>query len=132
MAIVMISKGSYSRGKQVADGVAKQLGYECIERETLLKACSAEYNVSEIQLISALYDAPAFWEQVAGGKEKYAAYLQASLLRRLIGDNIVYHGMAAHYLVTGVSHVLKVRVIANMKYRAAIVAERALRMFLAG
>jgi len=46
------------------------------------------------------------------------------LLRRIRDDNIVYHGMAAHYFVSDVAHVLKVRVIADMKHRAASVAKR--------
>ncbi len=124
MAVVMISKGSYSRGKVVAEGVAEQLGYQCIERATLLKAASARYKVAEVELVRALYDSPAFWEQVAGDKQRYEAYLRACLLRRLRDDNIVYHGMAAHYFVAGVDHVLKVRIIADIKHRAAIVAER--------
>ena len=124
MAVVMISKGSYSRGKEVAEAVAAQLGYACIEREMLLKECSAKYKVAEVELSRALYDAPVFWEQVAGGKEKYETYIRAGLLHRLRDDDIVYHGMAAHYLVAGVDHVLKVRIIADMKYRAAVVAKR--------
>ena len=39
-------------------------------------------------------------------------------------DNVVYHGLAGHFYVRGVSHVLKVRIIAEMKDRIQIVMDR--------
>ena len=38
MAIITISRGSFSKGKEVAEKVAKILGYQCISREILLEA----------------------------------------------------------------------------------------------
>ena len=52
MSVITISRGSYSRGKEVAEKVAKQLGYECISRDILLEA-SEEFNIPEIRLIRA-------------------------------------------------------------------------------
>jgi cytidylate kinase len=120
----MISKGSYSRGKVVAEKVAERLGYECIERETLLKECSTHYRVSEIELMRAVYDGPDFWDQVSGGKHRFVAYVRAALLRRLRSDNLVYHGLAGQYFVPDVAHVLKARIIAHVRYRAENVARR--------
>ncbi len=39
-------------------------------------------------------------------------------------DNVVYHGMAGHFFVKGVPHVLKVRIIADLEDRAKIVMKR--------
>jgi hypothetical protein len=47
MAILTISRGSYSRGMDVAEKVAEKLGYDCIGREALLKT-SMEYDVAEV------------------------------------------------------------------------------------
>ena len=47
MAIITISRGSYSKGKEIAEKVAQQLGYECIARRVLLEA-SEEFNASDI------------------------------------------------------------------------------------
>ena len=38
MAIITISRGSYFRGKEVAEKLAQKLGYACISREILLEA----------------------------------------------------------------------------------------------
>ena len=38
MSIITVSRGSYSRGKEVAEKLAQVLGYECLSRDILLEA----------------------------------------------------------------------------------------------
>ena len=123
MAIITISRGSYSRGKEVAEKVAEKLGYECIAREVLLEA-SEQFNIPETKLVRAIHDAPSILERFAYGKEKYIAYIQSALLRHVRRDNIVYHGLAGQFFLTGISHVLKVRIISDWDDRVALEMER--------
>ena len=123
MAIITISRGSYSKGKEVAEKVAKKLGYQCYAREVILKA-SKEFNIPEIKLVKAIHDAPSILERFSYGKEKFIAYFQSALLKCLVRDNVVYHGLAGHFYVKGVSHVLKVRIIADMKDRIQAFMDR--------
>jgi cytidylate kinase len=123
MAIITISRGSYSYGKAIAEQVAQRMGYECIAREVLLEA-SDEFNIDEVRLIRALHDAPSILERFTHGREKYIAYIQTALLKHLQRDNIVYHGLAGHFFVAGVSHVLKVRIIADMDERVKLEVKR--------
>ena len=37
MGVITISRGSYSKGKAIAEKLAKKLEYDCISREILLK-----------------------------------------------------------------------------------------------
>ena len=123
MAIITISRGSYSHGKEVAEKVAHKLGYECYAREVLLEA-SKEFNIPELKLVKAVHDAPSILEKFSYGKEKFITYFQAALLKHFQKDNVVYHGLAGHFYVKGVSHVLKVRIIADMKDRIQVVMDR--------
>jgi cytidylate kinase len=116
MPIVTISRGSYSRAKEVAEKVAAKLGFDCVSQEVLVEA-SEEFNVPEIELLRAFRDAPSFKDRFTFGKERYVAYVQAALLSHFQNDNVVYHGLAGHYFVGGVSHVLKVRIIGKMENR---------------
>lgn len=116
MSIVTISRGSYSRGKEVAEKLAEKLGYECISRDVLLEA-SDEFNIPEIKLIRALHDATTVLERFRHGKERYLGYLCAALLEHVRKDNIVYHGLAGQYFLRDIPHVLKVRIIADMQDR---------------
>jgi cytidylate kinase len=116
MSIITISRGSYSRGKEVAEKLAQALGYECISREILLEA-SQKFNIPEIKLVRAIHDAPSVLERFTYGKERYVAYIRASLLKHMEKDRVVYHGLAGHFFLQGISHVLKVRIIADMEDR---------------
>jgi cytidylate kinase len=123
MSVITISRGSYSYGKEVAEKVARKLGYECIAREVLLEA-SDHFNIPEVKLIQAFEGAPSLWDRLVQGKEKYIAFIQAAILRQFQKDNVVYHGLAGHFFVKGVPHVLKVRIIADLEERIRIVMER--------
>ncbi|MBF0099820.1 MAG: cytidylate kinase-like family protein [Desulfobacterales bacterium] len=116
MSIITISRGSFSRGKEVAEKVAKQLGYSCISREILLEA-SELFNIPEMKLVRAIHDSPSILDRFTNGKEQYMAYIRAALLRHVQKDNVVYHGLAGHFFLQGIPHVLKVRIIANMNDR---------------
>ena len=118
MSIVTISRGSYSRGKEVAEKLAQKLGYKCLSRDILLEA-SEEFNIPEIKLVRALHDAPTVLERFTNGKERYVSYIRSALLQHVLKDNIVYHGLAGHYFLKDIPHVFKVRIIADMKDRVA-------------
>jgi cytidylate kinase len=123
MSIVTISRGSYSKGKEVAEKVAQRLGYECIARDAIIDA-SKEFNIPEIKLVRAIQNAPTILERFNYSKEKYLAYLQITMLERFKKDNLVYHGLGGHFFVRDISHVLKVRIIADMEDRAKLEMER--------
>jgi len=116
MSIITIARGSYSRGKEVAERLAKRLGYECISREILLEA-SKEFNIPEIKLIRALHDSPKIFERMCNGSERYVKYYRSALLRHARNDNIVYHGLAGHFFLKDIPHVLKIRITADMETR---------------
>jgi len=116
MSVITISRGSYSHGKEIAEKVAHTLGYECISRDLLLEA-SQQFNIPEIKLVRAIHDAPSILERFTYGKEKYIAIMRAIILKHLQKDNVVYHGLAGHFFLQGIPHVLKIRIIADIEDR---------------
>jgi cytidylate kinase len=123
MSIITISRGSYSRGKDVAEKLAQKLGHECISREIILEA-SEQFNIPEIQLVHAIEDAPSILDRLTRGKERYVAYVRAALLKHVRKDDIVYHGFAGDLLLRDVPSVLKVRIIASIEDRIREVVKR--------
>jgi cytidylate kinase len=123
MAVITISRGSYSYGKQIAEKVAQRLGCPCISRDLLI-AASEDFNIPEISLTKALADAPSILDRLTNWKQNYIAFIEATLLEQAQKDNIVYHGFAGHLFLRGVKHVLKVRVIADLEDRVRLVRER--------
>lgn len=124
MAVITISRGSYHRGREVAEKLAARLGYECVSREILLEA-SQEFNIPEIKLVRAIEDAPKILERFTREKEKYVTYIRAALLKRAQKDNMVYHGLFGNFLLQDVPHILKVRIVGDIESRVAEEVERA-------
>lgn len=123
MAIITISRGSYSKGKEVAEKVAQRLGYRCLAREVILNA-SKEFNIPEVKFARAVHDGPSVFDRFTYGKERYMTYFQMAFLKAVQPDNVVYHGLAGHFFVKGISHVLKVRILADMDDRIRLKMER--------
>ena len=123
MSIVTISRGSHSRGVEIAELIAEKLNYQCLDRNVLIEA-SKEFNLPEVKLIQTLEDPPSFFERFSKSKKIYIDYIQAALINRLRADNIVYHGLAGHFFVKDIPHVLKVRIIADLEYRIKFVMNR--------
>jgi len=123
MSAITISRGSYTRGREVAQKAADKLGYECISREVILET-SKKFNIPEVKLVRAIHDAPSILDRFRYGREKYIAFIQAEILRRMRNDNIIYCGLAGHFFVRDIRHVLQVRILSDFEDRVQNEMER--------
>ncbi|MBC8462042.1 MAG: cytidylate kinase family protein, partial [Deltaproteobacteria bacterium] len=73
MSIITISRGSYSKGKEVAEKLSQRLNYKCIGREILLDA-SNEFHVPELKLTQAIRNSPSVLDKITYRKERYLTY----------------------------------------------------------
>lgn len=116
MSIIAISRGTFSGGEAVAQAIAERLGYRCVSREVVVEA-SADYGVSADEITRAMDVRPPLWRRLAGQREAYLTLVRATLCRHAVNGNLVYHGHLGHLFLPGISHVIAVRVIADMTYR---------------
>jgi cytidylate kinase len=123
MSVICISRGSYYRGREVAHRVAELLNYGCISRDTILEK-SDKFAIPEIKLIRNIKHATQILERFSFGRERYINFISAAILSHLKLDNYVYHGIAGHYFMSQINHLLKVRVIADLEERAEEEARR--------
>ncbi|THB80938.1 MAG: cytidylate kinase-like family protein [Desulfobacteraceae bacterium] len=123
MAIITISRGCFSHGKDIAEKVAETLSYNCVSKEVIIEA-SEFFQVSEKKLFHSLHDAPGLMEKFTHGQDEYLAYISAALMENVKEDNVVYHGYGGHLLLPDVSHVMKVRIISDLKTRVAYTMEK--------
>jgi cytidylate kinase len=116
VSIIAISRGTFSGGEALATGVAERLGYRCMSREVLLEAAWG-YGVSVDKLDAAMEKRPPLWERLIGKRTAYLTFVRAALCDQALEGRLVYHGYVGHLVFPGVSHVLRVRAIADMDYR---------------
>jgi cytidylate kinase len=123
MSIITISRGTASGGQALAERVAAKLGWPCLSNEVIAEAAK-RYNVPEPELVKTFEKAPTFWEKLTASRRMYLTFVQAAMCEYAEQGNLVYHGHAGHELLPGISHVLKVRLVAPLEYRIRAVMER--------
>jgi cytidylate kinase len=123
LKIITISTDRYTKGTEIAEKVAQKMGYECVSREVILSAAK-EYGVPEMKLMKAVKDTPTILDMFSRERQRYMAYIKAVVADYMLKHDIVYHGLVGHPVIRGVSHVLKVRIIANLEDRIRIEMDR--------
>jgi cytidylate kinase len=121
--VVTISRGSFSGGKMLAERLCEVLDYRCIDRDAVVEKAAA-HGASQADLRQALDAPPGFWDRFNQKKYVYLTLIQAVLAEEVSAGRAVYHGNAGHLLLRGVSHVLRVRIIAPLEFRLAMVQDR--------
>jgi cytidylate kinase len=123
MAIITISRGTMSGGKKLAEMLAEKTGYRCISREIIIKGAK-DYSIEEDKLYNAIRKSPTIIQKFTYERECYLGYLQATLCEYAKDDNLIYHGHAGHFLLKGISHVIRARITASMPYRIKSARDR--------
>ena len=124
MPIIIISSDSIQSAEQIAKATAEAVGYECLGRE-ILPEIAARNKVPVEKLEEALGKPNSPWRRMrARRRTQLLAYIEAEVLERLMADNIVCWGLAAHLYVQGVSHALKVRLLPDNEQEARLIAEQ--------
>ena len=117
MSIITITASSYSNGKEIAKSVAKRLEYEYVDSEIILSLVSREFGVSESNLVRVLKEAPSGVGMFSKAKPEYIIFIETLLTEYLLKNNIVFYGVIGLPFFQEISHVLKVRIIANLESR---------------
>lgn len=116
MSIITISRGSFSGGKMLAECLACNLGYRCIDRDVIVERAAAS-GVSQEALRDALEKPPGFLDRFNHKKYVYLALIQAALTEEVRTGRAIYHGLAGHLLLREGPRVLRTRIIAPMEFR---------------
>ena len=94
-----------------------------MSREIIIRAAD-DYGVAESKLFETIQKTPSIFQKLSFERDRYLAYIQASLCEYAVEDNLIYHGNAGHFLLAGISHVLRLRLVADMPFRIRATVER--------
>jgi cytidylate kinase len=123
MAVITISRGTFSGGKALAECLSCSLGYRCVDRDMVVERAAAR-GVSEQGLRAALEKAPTALGTFDHRKYIYLALIQAALAEEVRGGHAIYHGLLGHLLLKGGVGILRLRVIAPVEFRIRMAEER--------
>ncbi len=118
MPIITISRGSYYHGKSIAEKLAKRLDYLCLSRDQIIENLDT-FHLPEVKLIRGLDNAFSVFDRFPHGNKRFKAAIRSAILQHFQTGNVVYHGLVGHHFVSHISHVLKIRIIADTDKRIA-------------
>ncbi len=123
MPIVFVCSVPFGGGERLARTLAAKLGYAYLSREDVV-AKANECGIPVGKLEVAMVKKPAVRERLARLKQRYLAVATDTICEKAAEGDLVYYGRAGHFLLPGVSHVLRVRVIPEHGQRLDAVVAR--------
>lgn len=121
MAIIAICRGTKTYGTELAQCMAKRLGYPVLGEEVVRDA-AGHLGVTVKDLEERLTGRPRLWEPFSAMRRTYLLALKAALAERVVDGNLVYHGLTGGLLLNELPATLTMRCIAplGMRVRAVI------------
>jgi cytidylate kinase len=116
MAIIAISHQMGAGGSEIGMDVAQRLGYHYVDQE-LIQDAVRRYGLAEDKLSHLDESKPTLFERFDAETRHYITILQTTLLEFAESDNAVLMGRGGQWLLRGIPHVLRVRVIAPFEHR---------------
>jgi cytidylate kinase len=116
MAILTISHQMGAGGPEVGMSVAQRLSYRYVDQE-LLQDAVRRYGLAEEKLSHLDESKPSLFERFDAETRHYITILQTTLLEFAEVDNVVLMGRGGQWLLRGIPHVLRIRLIAPFEHR---------------
>jgi hypothetical protein len=117
MAILTISRECRSGSSQIGTAVARSLGYELVNRKTILddiKKYGKRWPGADVVFDE---NAPSMWERFDWEYHGVIALVESIIYERALKDNAVIIGRGGNYLLRDISHTLRVRLVAPPEIR---------------
>jgi cytidylate kinase len=116
MALIVLSHQLGAGGPEIGMALSKRLGYRYVDQELVLDV-ARRYGVAEDKLSHLDESKPTLFERFDTETRYYITILQTTLLDFAELDNAVLMGRGGQWLLRGIPHVLRARVIAPFEMR---------------
>ena len=119
MSVVTIFSGSFCEVEETSHLVADELGLKLMRDDDLIGLAAKDGNLRADTLRRAMYGRPSIFNQFSHERERAVSRLKLAMARLLaVEDKLVFMGLASPLAYPGISHVIKVCLIAEAKARA--------------
>jgi len=102
--------------------VARKLGIPCISREIIDRA-AVDAGVSGYLVAEQMDHPPSIFDRRSADREAYLWCVRSALCQYAARGSFVYHGHGGHLLLADIPNLIRVGVVASMKFRIAAVME---------
>ena len=116
MAIITISHEIGAGGPEIGQQLADRLGYRYVDQD-LVSNAAQKYGLLEEKLSHLDESKPSLFERFDAETRRYITVIQTALYDFAEQDNVVLMGRGGQWLLRGIPHVLRVRIMAPFDVR---------------
>jgi cytidylate kinase len=111
MAIITMSHEIGAGGPEIGQQLADRLGYRYVDQD-LVSNAAQKYGLLEEKLSHLDESKPSLFERFDAETRRYITVIQTALYDFAEQDNVVLMGRGGQWLLRGIPHVLRVRIMA--------------------
>ena len=119
MSTITLFSGSYCNDQEISQLLVDHSGYRLIRDEEVISAASAISGLAAGKIARAFSGKPLVFNSFTHEKERSIAYLKLAMAELLPAENLIIAGFVSHLIPKKISHVLRVCLIADPKFRIA-------------
>jgi len=123
-AVLTISREFGSGGREIGQAVAKELGYDYVDREAILADIRKDGPKWEQWAEDLDEHCPTVWEKYDWSFRGFAALVQWHILEHAQRGGVVIMGRGGNFVLKGVPHAFRVRVTAPLDARVERIVKR--------
>ena len=120
MSVITIFSGTFCKEEQVCGEVQSRTGNKFFSDREVVAEASRLSGIAEAKLERAFSARTSVFNKFTHEKERSIAYLKLAVAGLLSGDGFLLSGFAALLVPKEISHVLRVCLIADMKFRTSL------------
>lgn len=124
MSAITIFSGTFCNEDRIVQDVLSRTGYELVADKDFVAKASRISNMAENRIEKAFSASTSVFNKFTHEKERAVACLRLALAEILLGDNLLVSGFVGQLIPREVSHVLRICLIADMKFRISVAAEK--------
>ncbi len=124
MASIAFFSGVFCNEEAVIDELVSNIGYTVVDDDRIAADAAELSGVAQSKIQRAFTTKTSIFNKFTHEKESSIAYLKLALARILVKENILVRGFSGMLIPRNIQHVLRVCLIADMKYRCAMADEK--------
>ncbi len=124
MTVIAMTREMGTLGKDVAHGLAVELGLGLVHHELVRKEIAGKLDVEPSDVHRFLEGTPSLWDRWKIDERRLSRYTREEILELADRGNVLIRGWGAPYLLKDVPHVVRVRVCAPMSFRIGEMKKR--------
>jgi two-component system, OmpR family, response regulator CpxR len=124
MAIITFFSGAFCSEGAVIRELVSDIGYAVVDDDRIAADAAQLSGVAQSKIQRAFGAKTSIFNKFTHEKESSIAYLKLALARMLADEHIIVRGFSGMLIPGNIQHVLRVCLMADMKYRCDLAAEK--------